>query len=146
MDYFTFRPADPLVKYPKEKGQFQWTGYLQLPQDSVYTFQRSATNMALTIDKTTLFTTRGGLGDREETAQIALAAGLHRLQARWQQAATVITHSIAPSTSKAPVSKTTHPRRLAYAPSQITNDWHETTISLAIALRLALLATLHAAD
>jgi hypothetical protein len=41
--------------------------------------------MALTIGTTALFTTRGGLGDREETAQLALAAGLHRLEARWQQ-------------------------------------------------------------
>ena len=85
MEHFTFRPTDPVVKQPKEKGQFQWTGYLQVPRDGVYTLQRPAQNMALTIGTTALFTTRGGLGDREETAQLALAAGLHRLEARWQQ-------------------------------------------------------------
>ena len=85
MEFFTFRPEDPLVKAPKEKGRFTWTGYLQLPRDGVYTFERPATNMALTVGPIALFTTRGGLGDREETAQLALAAGLHRLEARWQQ-------------------------------------------------------------
>ena len=84
MDCFTFRPEDPLVKYPKDKGQFQWTGYLQVPRDGVYTFQRPAPNMGITIDNATLFTACFWLGDREETAQVALAAGLHRIEARWQ--------------------------------------------------------------
>lgn len=85
LDRFTFQPSNPYVRYPKAKSWFVWRGYLRLAQDGVYTFQRPANNMALSIGSTILFTTQGGLGDREETSQIALQAGYHPIEARWLQ-------------------------------------------------------------
>ena len=85
LDQFTFRPDDPYVKHPKEKSRFRWTGYVRVPRDGVYTFQRPANNMALSIGPTPLFTTNGGLGDREQTVQIPLKAGYHTIEASWLQ-------------------------------------------------------------
>jgi hexosaminidase len=88
MEYFTFRPDEPFVKEPKKKSEFRWAGFLQVPRDGVYTLQRPANNMGLTIGKKLLFSKGGGGGDREETVQIGLAAGLHRLDAAWLQSET----------------------------------------------------------
>ena len=80
-----FHPAPPFKRKPMDR--YVWKGVICIPRDGLYTFNRPAAEMKISIGGRVLFAGHGGrnihVGDWEAPSQIALQAGCHYIEAEW---------------------------------------------------------------